>query len=163
MDCELVGHWKKLRIFQIQVRDVNFGLAQLYSDRRGFSTSYAPSARMTYVGGLTVRPTVRCTYLNHRRQTETTPAATDWRAFCFSPTSVTYKNPRAQYLKTVRRRLVSRFLTVDLGTFPRWVMFLLAFSLAIRILCLGAMSTVKPGDLVAAEMNTWQRMRARYT
>lgn len=93
MNYELVGHKKKLRILHRQVRDVNFGLAQLYSDRRGFSTSYASSALTTYVGGLTVRPTVRCTYLNHRRQTETTPAATDWRAFCFSPTSVTYKNP----------------------------------------------------------------------
>lgn len=37
-------------------------------------------------------------------------------------------------------QLFSRILTVDLGTFPRKVMFLLAFSLATLILCVGAIS-----------------------
>lgn len=36
----------------------------------------------------------------------------------------------------------SSAVLVDLGTLPRWVMFRLAFSLAMRILCWGAIAVV---------------------
>ena len=39
----------------------------------------------------------------------------------------------------IRKKIKHFWLTEDFGTFPRNVMFFVAFSLAIRILCLGAM------------------------